>query len=401
VLKFWTALNVALGLRALLLTLTFILTARLLSPSEFGYIVAIVALSSIAAPLCSFGFDYLLVQRHAQTRRPDKPLFSLYFLITFFLGFGIALLVSTISSWLIDGLSFSLALLVALTECVFLRLVELCARYHQGLDQAYHYSLIRVVTPLLRLALILLTWALFSEFGIVHWSSANLVAGSIAVLFCAKGKLTLILSGRGVIESLLSGLHFVWGAVAHRVSADWDKLVLTRFVDPSQVGVYGAAYKIAEIMHIPGQALTAATTSKCYALFHEAPREGLKFLLRLSLGIFFIGFSISAAIYFFADLVFIILGEGYAASADVLRVICLLPLLLGLRALGSLGLHSLSLQKLNSYCLLVVSIVNVVALSLTVPTYGWRAAAWCTLICEGVAVMLVYMALFRSVRKSE
>ena len=164
-----------------------------------------------------------------------------------------------------------------------------------------------------------------------------------------------------------------------------DAVILGTFKGEMDTGIYNGAYNLYLGATAPIYAFIVAfypTFSKTYAASpKQAPRLFRNTFILTTIGSFILAFVF---ILFSKDIVTLIYGQKFAASAIPLMILAAgLPFII-LNRLNNYTLIALGLQKRIFYIISSGAILNVVANLLLIPKYSYVGASITTVITEGL-----------------
>jgi len=175
-----------------------------------------------------------------------------------------------------------------------------------------------------------------------------------------------------------------------------DQVMLGQMIGNDAVGIYSAAVRISEVWYFIPMAIVSSTFP---AILHaKSISEELYYsrLQKLFNLMSILGISVALVISFFGRyIIYILYGEGYIESADVLVLNIWAGIFVSLGVAGSSWLMAENLQKLSLYQTLTGAIVNVALNLILIPKYGVIGAASSTVFSYAIAT---FMLLF--VKKS-
>jgi O-antigen/teichoic acid export membrane protein len=257
------------------------------------------------------------------------------------------------------------------------------------------------------------TWAIF--FGSIAtilfvWNAPDLrtVIGAVAVGTFVTSILSFILASRlvGTVHYSLSlkkikqlllpsiplGITLLFNLVYFRA----DSVVITLTRPTTEVGFYGLAYKVFEVILV----FPVFFMNAVYPLMVGEHHDSLKYILKKS--VFFLsGFSLmSLAVVWFAAPYLVLIKSDFVGSIGVLRVLALgLPFFF-ITAATMWGLIALKRQKILAIIYGLSMAINIVGNILLVPSHGIMAAAWMTVVGEGIVLLLSSVVLFRTLHNN-
>lgn len=221
---------------------------------------------------------------------------------------------------------------------------------------------------------------------------ANLVSTSLTVLLALRRSAVRLVGGRVFWRSMLR-IGVVLGAAGIVVTAyvRIDQVLVFVFAGSRQAGLYAAAYRILDqAQFVPGSVM--ATLFPLIASAYPADLPRVRRLLQMSAEYLSMGslgalaFTIVAA----KPVMVLLFGVRFAPAASAL------PVLMGAFVSISFGylvgnmVVILGLQRRFLAYATLGLIVNVLLNVILIPTYGFQAAAWVTLLTE-VTVMSISM----------
>jgi len=163
-----------------------------------------------------------------------------------------------------------------------------------------------------------------------------------------------------------------------------DTIILSLFKSQADVGIYGAPYKILEVLTtfpamfagltIP--VLTYTYTKQDAERFKRVLRKAFDFLVLISL-------PMVVGTYFIAEPVInFIAGVEFAASAKVLQILIVAT---GIIFVGNLFGHTvvvINKQKQILWAYAAIAVISVVGYLIFIPKYSYFGAAWITVVSE-------------------
>ncbi len=177
-----------------------------------------------------------------------------------------------------------------------------------------------------------------------------------------------------------------------------DILVLSLYVPQEQIGIYGAAYKVIDVVtSVPvmymGLALPILVTA-----WAQSNHGKFTKLLQDSFDFFAI-FSIPLAVGCIAlgvPIMRLVAGDEFAVSGAVLAVLGPAAAIVFFGALSGHAIVALKKQKLMVWGYLVVAIISIIGYFIFIPQYGIWAAAWLTLISEAMITLLTSLVIYKT-----
>ncbi|MEH6988331.1 flippase [Cytobacillus firmus] len=218
---------------------------------------------------------------------------------------------------------------------------------------------------------------------------------------------TLILLNKNLKTNLFSGSFskayfkesFSFGFKAHFsnvlsfINYRADIYLISMFLNPAAVGLYGVAVSIAERLWIVSQSIS----SVLYPAISSSSDVDSKNKLTSVISRNVLFFSIIAGIvfYFASDLIFrLLFGEAYAESSDILKMLLPGIILFSVDRILSNDLAGRGKPELNMYTSIFTVASNIILNILLIPKVGIAGAAVSTSVTYSLST-LVKMILFK------
>ena len=155
------------------------------------------------------------------------------------------------------------------------------------------------------------------------------------------------------------------------------------------LGIYSACYKLSIVMTLFIQAFRYAAEPFffAYAGARDAPQTYARVLT------YFVAFCVFIFLFvtMYLDWFQYFVGEAFRSGLDVVPVLLLANLLLGIYVNLSVWYKLTDRTMLGAYVALVGAAITVILLVWWVPLFGYMGAAWATLVCYAVMVVVSYL----------
>lgn len=175
-----------------------------------------------------------------------------------------------------------------------------------------------------------------------------------------------------------------------------DTLILSAVRPFHEVGIYGAAYRVLEILiTLPFMytgvllpLLANAWAVQAAARFQKLYRNSLVAMLvmaaPIAAGVFVIGERVMTSVA----------GAEFARSGEVLKILILAAVIIFIGTVSSHAIVALDAQRKMLPIYILVALATLAGYILFIPQYGMWAAAWLTVFSEGaIALGATYVAL--------
>lgn len=404
-------LAVQSGSQAVVIVLGLITTyvlARQLGPEAWGGFNYLFAYIYIFLALNDLGITYTLIREVAQTPSRTAEL------VQNMLGLKLVLsVVSVLVGWLVVALlplpaAYKLAvrvfLLILPVQAFTTPAVILQARLQVGRG-----TIVDMANRLTGFTLMML--AVWAGHGLL-FVTLSLVCGEIVGALAIIGltfraakpwprcdlpvwtrmiRLSLPLSGTSLLVAMLNR---------------FDSLMLQALGDLTQVGYYGAAYRLPNLFErVPQLAMTTLfpVMSRLAVSDPRALRRVYRRMQRL-MALLVVPMVISV-MWLAPFIVRVWLGPKFAPVAPLMRVVILASALVYVGISAGNLLIALSRPKANLYAMAAAAAVNLTLNFLWIPRYRAMGAAWATVIAFGVlsgaGIVMAELALRRAIQRHE
>jgi O-antigen/teichoic acid export membrane protein len=285
---------------------------------------------------------------------------------------------------------------VCASDLVLLKITELAGFGFAASNRMAQGSIQNVVLSLLRLAGIVALMAVTHNVTLTRWVVMYLVTSILGAAY-ALWKGTQLWGSprfdlRVLREDVAEGVFFSIGSSATTIYNDIDKIMLSKLSDLQSTGVYGAAYRLIDVSMTPVRSLIGAAYPQFFAKGVHGMRATYHYAMKLIGKATIYGAFISAALWLCAPALPLLLGSKYEAVIPALRWLALIPFLRCIHAFLADSLSGAGLQRVRTALQVAVALINVGLNMVILPRYSWRGAAWTSLGCDGLLVVVFWCA---------
>jgi O-antigen/teichoic acid export membrane protein len=366
-----------------------VLLARLLGPTEFGLVVLVLAVVAILGLLADAGISAATARRLSEAPGSARSTLraSAALLGTLLAIVGGAVVVGTgrlaviLGAPRLEELSWLLALLLVATVGR-----KFVAKFFEGMGRADLASKVAVTVgwaPWLAALAPVMVVAPRADLALTGYATASLVI--LTVLAVLLG-LTLR-ADRGTERERTSrrqilgyALPMAATAAGFLVYTQADVILVQYFLSTDQVGVYGTAVRLLDLLHVPAAAVGASVAVYFVRLRREGPdhRAGPLFE-RVTRGLLAVYLPVGVGLLLFGrDLVGLIFGPGYLAAGTIVAIYVPFLLLKALAGTNSLALDYLGFATRRAVLVSLSALANVALNLWLIPRYGIVGAAVAT-----------------------
>ncbi|HEX5659964.1 MAG TPA: oligosaccharide flippase family protein [Polyangiales bacterium] len=384
--------------------LQFLLLARGLGPAEFGRIATANSVTALLMPFSGLGFANVMIMRSTR----DPRVLPLY--LGNALGMAVcsgALLVAlsgvAAGAWLQDELPVTLMLVIAVGELLAAKVIDICWHVFIAREQLHFTSRVMGFHSAARLTFAAgYVWlnATPTAVGWAWWLLACNTLVSALILHFTLGIVGRLRADFAVARSELGmGSSFAVGISAKGFYTDADKMFLARFAGAEAVGHYTVAFRVIQIALAPIRALSFALQARLFRAGEQGIRSSLRVTIKILVPLSIAALVLAVGFYVTAPLLTIFAGDKYAGSVDVLRTLCLLPLLLAAQSLMADTLASSGHQRSAAIAEVLAAILVCVLCMTLIPELGWRGAAIASYASQATLVLTTVATVVRLTRR--
>jgi len=227
---------------------------------------------------------------------------------------------------------------------------------------------------------------------------ANLIAGIVTLLLLMPEwlKIRFRFDYQLWKSMMVYALPLVVVGFAGIVNEMLDRVILKYLLpyDPdtnqSMLGIYGACYKLSILMSLFTQAYRFAAEPLFFA---QAAREDAPKLYAASMKYFVIaGTLIFIGVMLFMDIFERFIGEPFRVGLAVVPFLLMANLMLGIYYNLSIWYKLSNKTQIGAYISLLGAAITILLNMLLIPYFGYMGAAWATLACYTIMVIVSFIA---------
>lgn len=384
----------------------FVLIGRALGSSEYGAFVGVVSLVAVLSNFSSLGMEMILVRNISRDRSSFAANWGDALQVTG-LGFIALLVVATVfGHFVLRPELRGLVLYVAFSDGLLGKVTQLAARAFQGAGQLAYTAKLTALTNFGRAVMAAVLFGFVHMYGVqasaylwvrIYWLSTFVVGVIAFALLTAR--LGWPRLRRLPKSNLLEGFSFSLSISSISVYNDIDKTFLASYGMIYAAGIYTAAYRVIDVVSAPIYSIYAAATPRMF-------REGMhgvdqvsvltRKLLRKTVPY---GVVIAVVLFFTAGWFPYIFGPSFRGSVQVLRWLCVLPLLRVLHYAWGTTITASASQWNRTATQAGAALLNVVLNTILIPRWSWQGAALASLLSDGALAVSSRLVLWRLTRK--
>ncbi len=198
-------------------------------------------------------------------------------------------------------------------------------------------------------------------------------------------------------QSTPIGLGVVFSVLYFRL----DTIMLQLMTDTRTVGFYNAAYKLFELVVVLPHSLMIVLFPRLVEEFHNE-KEKFKVSLKRALVVYIgVGGIIALAFFNFSfEIIDLMYGNDFLFSAEVLKILATAMALSFLIFLLSNVLIVSGQEKTNTWVLVGATLLNIFLNLIWIPPHGAIGAAWSTVFCEMLLVIVLYFQSWKILKST-
>jgi O-antigen/teichoic acid export membrane protein len=400
-----THLSIGQGFRLVIQAAYFVLVARSLGPDAYGAFVTVVAMAALLGPFSGLGTPNLFIKNVRSGKRVAAVCWGNGILLTVLSGALLTAVAVGLSLLLHLKTAPFAVLLVCVADMVLMKVTELAAFGFAASDRMKQTAIQNVVVSLLRLAGIAALMATVQPVTLDRWVLIYMLTTLLGTIYAiAKGSQ---LWGQpatdlaALREDIAEGVFFSVAGSATTIYNDIDKIMLSKLADLASTGVYAAAYRVIDVSMTPIRSLAAAA----YPRFFRKGTDGIgatyPYALALMRKTAVYGSVASAGLWLLAPVLPHILGSKYDAVVPAVRWLALIPFLRCLHSFLADALSGAGLQRARMLIQVSVAVTNIALNLIILPRYSWRGAAWTSLGCDALLVVIFWFTALYYLRRED
>jgi PST family polysaccharide transporter len=349
--------------------------ARLLEPKDFGLVAMVTAVTGVLSILKDAGLSLPTVQRPSITDRQLSTLFWLNVLVGMVLTAVCAGLAPVVAAFYHDSRLVQLTWVIAPS---FL-LSALGVQHNAILMRRMQFPKLALI-DVLSLLVSSLTAIIMARLGFGYWSLIGMSLSQPAVTTVGAWIAARWIPGGVHFDKELGSMFRLGGALTLNslivyAAYNVDKLLLGRYWGAGALGTYGRAYVL---VNIPTDSLNASVGSVAISALSRLQDDHTRlrafFLKAYSLVVSLTMPTTIACAVFAEEIVAVVLGPKWGATAVIVRLLTPTILVFGLINPAFWLIFSHGLMRRSTYLSVTVAAVVITAFALGLP-YGPRGVA--------------------------
>ncbi len=379
-----------------------ILLTRYLGPSGFGSFTFILVFVTMFGTIADWGLTLITVREASKDQQQASQIIGNTLVIRLILSL-IAAVIATLVIWIFpyeNSLRIlvsvaSLSLIAASLKTSFQIIFNVKLRMENTAISDFCANLLILLIIGIVIQMNLGISGVVGAYLIGDFFAAG-IAGFLAFKYLPiKFNLSLPSTKFLLLEALPMGALLVVFTIYNRI----DTVILSYYKGQEAVGLYGAAYRIFEVL-VLGAAFFANAVLPLISSLAQTDREKLGLVYRKSFVILtFLGVGVAITNFFLAPFAISLIGGAKFAGAVLpLQILSLALIVSYFNHLNGYTLIALGKQWYSFAIAIIALIINVILNLIFIPRYSYNAAAFITFLTEGLIVVLS-LYLLRKVAK--
>ena len=381
-----------LGLRTLIQAGYFVLLARSLGPDSYGAFVAVVSMAAVLGPFSGMGTPNLFIKNVRSGKRDPAVCWGNGLAITVIAGVVFSGLVVAMTCLFHFKAKALTVVFVCFADLIFMKVTELATFGFAALDRRKQSAMQSVMISGLRFTGIAALIGLVHQVTLPRWVVVYVITSILGAVFSLVRGSQLwgnpVIDLRALREDAGEGLFFSIGSSATTVYNDIDKIMLSKLSDLTSTGIYATAYRVIDVSMTPVRSLVGAAYPHFFRKGVSGMRATYEYALSLIGKAWIFGLFMSAILWCFAPALPLILGSKYGAVVPALRWLAPIPLLRCVHLFLADALSGAGRQRIRAGIQVGVALMNVGLNLILLPVYSWRGAAWTSVGCDALLVVV-------------
>jgi O-antigen/teichoic acid export membrane protein len=376
------------GGNLLLQAVYFALLGRLLGSVQYGVFVGAFALTSLLATFSAMGSGTLLI-RYVSTEHGRFAAYWGNVLITTTTVSAALIAGSTlIAPHVLNPASASLVLLAGIANCFCSEVTRNAAAVFQTFEKMKITAALNSFTGFSRVCAAAGMFVVLHHATVFQWAVATLAVSALAA---SASAITVTarygwptFSASLMVKKIPEGFSYSFASSTASVYNDIDKTMLSHYGMNAANGIYALAYRVIDVATIPMAAVRDAAVPR---FFRDGSndRQGLKNLTkRLTKRALVVTLLLAGVLYATAPLIPLVVGKSFAETVQAVRWLCFIPVLRSIHQMSGSAVMGMGKQNYRTASQLVVALVNLGLNLFWIPAYGWRGAAWSSLLSDAL-----------------
>lgn len=390
-------ISLILGLIAMMIM------TRYLGQEQFGYYYTVIAFLQFFGILVDFGLTLTTVQMISDPNRNISKVMNSLMSFRVITAFGF-LALAPIVVWLFPyNVYIKLGVLITVASFFCITVIQALTGVFQQKLKMFKVTLAEVIGRVVLVAGVALTVYLEQSIYWVFWS---ITIGSVVNL------LIVFFQSRKFIQWRLEFDWLIWKEIMSRswpialsisfnlIYLKLDSIILSVTRTQAEVGLYGATYRVIDILTMLPAVLMGLVLPVATRYFVEKKKEELFNILQKSfdaLIVFAVPIVLGTMVIAVPVMEFVA-GKEFALSGDILKVLILASGAIFVTTLSGYAVVAVKKQKTMMWGYLAAAIITLAGYLYFIPRYGYWGAAWMTVFSEVMIMVWTTVLIYKAIK---
>jgi PST family polysaccharide transporter len=349
-------------------TFSTVVLARLLTPSDYGLVTMVTAVTGFIMIFKDLGLSTATVQK-AETNHAQ---ISTLFWINVAISLALTLLTVAIAPAIAKFYHEPRLTWITLALSTSFLFVGLSIQHQALLSRQMRFVAVvtrDIASMLVGVVLaILLAWGGATYWAIVAMQVGTAVSGTIMLWLVCKWRPGWPVRRSGVRSMLNFGLNITVFNVINYFARNADKILLGRFQGPHVVGLYGTAYSLSMLPISQVRAPLTAVALPALSRIQNEPERYAKYYYKFTSVLAFISMPLMGFLFVCSEnLIRLLLGERWMGANTIFKILAIAGFIQAVETVAGIALLSMGLSKRFLKWGSLRSVVFVVSFFLGVP----------------------------------
>jgi PST family polysaccharide transporter len=394
------SLFVLQGANYLLPLLTVPYLVRILGPEKYGLIAFAQAFIQYFIIVTDYGFNLSATRKIAIAREDSEKLSQIVNTVMFIKAIlalicFLALLgcIYTFDKFQSDSLLYIYTFGMVIGNLCF------PVWFFQGIEKMRYISFLNIFAKIIFTLSIFIFVKQQDDFLLIPIiNSLGYITAGIISLYMIVNKFNIKIqkvSNKMVTEEIKDGWHIFLSTAAISLYTASNTFILGLLTNNTIVGYYSAGEKAVKAVQGVIGPISQAVYPHINKLVTESPVCALKFIKKVLLILGAVGFILSLFLALFADIIVgVLLGNQYANSVNVIKILAFLPFIIALS--NVFGIQTMLIFKLNkafSNIIVTAGLLNISVTFLLIPLYQHTGTAITVVMTETFVTITMFIYL--------
>jgi O-antigen/teichoic acid export membrane protein len=382
---------------------TIAVMTRFLGQEGFGYYTTVISFLQVFGILVDFGLSLTAVQMITRPgANSDKTMSNLMTLRT--ISAFIFLILGAVVVWFFPyPVIVKVGVLITSASFFCNSLTSVLTSVFQKELKMFQITLAEVISRVVLVALTLAAavWGKNLYWFLAVFSIANAVNLILAYLYSRKYvKLKFAFDKDVWVEIIKRTWPMALSISFNLIYLRMDAVILSLVRSPNEVGLYGAAYRVLDILTLLPAVYMGIVLPHLTSYFNEKKKAEFFELMQKSFdALMLFGVPIVCGTFLVAGKVMtLIAGREFAFSGEMLKVLIVAVGAIFVTSLFGYAVVAINKQRPMMWGYLTAAILTLVGYLIFIPKFGWQGAAVMTVFSELVIMIWTAIMVYKTVK---